>query len=73
MKQQLPIERLNQMSKKDYIAIAAEFKNQLALAKHGDSGLIVYATLQAIADRLAIQFGAKPSFDRAKFMNACGF
>mgnify|MGYP001566967451 FL=1 len=56
------------MSKRHYIAIAAEFRDVPRWAPQ-DCGLI----LQPLARRLADIFaGDNPAFDRDRFLHACG-
>lgn len=57
------------MSRKDYVAIAAIIKERAAAEDETARGAI-----RDLATALAYDFGRKnPSFDKVRFMKACGF
>jgi len=54
------------MTRKDYVAIAAAFKNA---DKRDDGETIAASVMENIADAMARD---NPRFDRARFLKACG-
>jgi len=62
------------MSRKHFIALAAEFRAQVELLK-GDTlpvTIALNATRQAIECVCRVAADANPNFDRARFLKACG-
>ena len=68
------------MSRKDYVAVAAEIKNKIVSYTQGSNGLNnldfyrgALASLKEAAHGLADVFAASnPRFDRQRFLTACG-
>lgn len=65
------------MTRKDYVLIAAAFKQELEDRPVDEAGIyepIALAAMRATAGRLARMLESdNPRFDRERFLKACGF
>jgi len=63
-------------SRKDYVAIAAILKNELAAytpERDPYAEIAAEVAVAAVAERIATYFAsANPAFDRGRFLRACG-
>jgi hypothetical protein len=61
------------MTRKDYVAIAKEINLHLSASEDGIQGARTRAVVRVLAAGIADVMAAdNPSFDRARFLKACG-